>query len=74
MKCNEIIELFPDILKNPLQAAKVDLWETEEIRIRAGQCLSVRVRGQRMETGSSLYGGRDLSDSFLSGQLFSLCL
>ena len=46
MKCNEIIELFPDILKNPLQAAKVDLWETEEIRVRAGQCLSVRVRGR----------------------------
>ena len=45
MKCNEIIELFPDILKNPLQAAKVDLWETEEIRVRTGQCLSVRVRG-----------------------------
>lgn len=36
MKCNEIIELFPDILKNPLQAAKVDLWETEEIRVRQG--------------------------------------
>lgn len=46
MKCNEIIELFPDILKNPLQAAKVDLWETEEIRVRAGQCLSARVRGR----------------------------
>lgn len=46
MKCNEIIELFPDILKNPLQEAKVDLWETEEIRVRAGQCLSVRVRGR----------------------------
>ena len=46
MKCNEIIELLQDILKNPLQAAKVDLWETEEIRVRAGQCLSVQVRGR----------------------------
>ncbi len=51
MKCEEIMELFPAILKNPLREAKLDLRETEEIRVRAGQCLSVRVQGkeQRLE-------------------------
>ena len=51
MKCEEIMELFPAILKNPLQEAKLDLRETEEIRVRAGQCLSVRVQGRERRLG-----------------------
>ena len=46
MKCEEIMELFPAVLKNPLREAKLDLREMEEIRIRAGQCLSVRMQGR----------------------------
>lgn len=51
MKCEEIMELFPAILKHPLQEAKLDLRETEEIRVRAGQCLSVRVQGRERRLG-----------------------
>lgn len=51
MKCEEIMELFPAILKNPLREAKLDLRETEEIRVRAGQCLSVRVQGRERRLG-----------------------
>ena len=51
MNCEEIMELFPAILKNPLREAKLDLRETEEIRVRAGQCLSVRVQGRERRLG-----------------------
>lgn len=51
MKCEEIMELFPAILKNPLRETKLDLRETEEIRVRAGQCLSVRVQGRERRLG-----------------------
>lgn len=52
MKCEEIMELFPAILKNPLREAKLDLRETEEIRVRVVQCLSVRVQGRERSCGA----------------------
>ena len=51
MKCDEIMELFPKILKHPLQEARIDLQETEEIRVRTGQCLSVRAQGKERRLG-----------------------